>query len=67
VLPFGAHAVCAEPQTGIRPAQEIDLVAGEIEASEKQLRDRFYRVEGKPNPQVSIREQLIDDESNAGS
>jgi hypothetical protein len=56
VLRFGARVVCAEPQTGIRPVQEIDLVAGEIEASEKQLGDRFHPVEGKSNTKVSIRE-----------
>jgi hypothetical protein len=56
VRPFGSHVVRGEPQTGIRPAEEIDFVAGEIEASEKQVGDRFYRVEGKSKAQVSIGE-----------
>jgi hypothetical protein len=49
VLPFGSHVACGKPQTSIRPTQEIDFVAGEIDASEKQVGDRFYRVEGKSN------------------
>jgi hypothetical protein len=56
VRPFGSHVVRGEPQTGIRPAEEVDFVAGEIEASEKQVGDRFYRVEGKSKAQVSIGE-----------
>jgi hypothetical protein len=54
VSPIGSHVLAREPQAGISPAQEIDLVAGEIGTSEEQIGNRFQRVEGKSNAQGSI-------------
>ena len=57
--------VAQEPQTSIRPAKEVDLVAGELETSQTQLGDRLHPIERKSDAQVLIGEQLLDDHSNA--
>jgi hypothetical protein len=67
LLRRASHGASQEPHTSIGPAQEIDLVAGEIEASQKQLSDGVHPVERKSDAQVLIGEQLVDDHSNTGS
>ena len=67
VLRLAAQGAPQEPHTRICPAEEIDLVAGEIDASQKQIGDRLHRIERKSDAQVFIGEQLLDDHSNASS
>jgi hypothetical protein len=67
VLRLAAQRAPQEPHTRICPAEEIDLVAGEIDASQKQIGDRLHRIERKSGAQVFIGEQLHDDHSNASS
>jgi hypothetical protein len=64
VLPFAAHFVAQEPQTIIRLPKEVDLIAGELDTSQTQLGDRLEPIERKPDAQVLIGEQLLDDRSN---
>jgi hypothetical protein len=64
VLPFASHVVAQEPQTSIRPAKEVDLVAGELDTSQTQLGHRLDPIERKPDAQALIGEQLLDDGSN---
>jgi hypothetical protein len=59
--------VSQEPQTSIRPAEQIDLVRAEIDTSQTQLGDRLNPVERKSDSQVLIGEQLLDNHSNARS
>jgi hypothetical protein len=67
VLPLAYYFVLEEPQAIIRPAKEVDLVAGEIGTSQTQLGDRFDPVERKSHAQDLVGEQLVDDCSNSGS
>jgi hypothetical protein len=67
VLRSAAQGAPQEPHTRVCPAEEIDLVAGEIDASQKQIGDRLHRIERKSDAQVFIGEQLLDDHSNASS
>jgi hypothetical protein len=67
VLRCAAYGASHKPHTSIGPAQEIDLVAGEIEASQKQVGDGLYRIDRKSGAQVLIGEKLVNDHSNARS
>jgi hypothetical protein len=50
---LAAQGARQEPHTRICPAEEIDLVAGEIDASQTQIGDRLHRIERKLGAQVS--------------
>jgi hypothetical protein len=65
VLSFASYFVAQEPETSIRPAKEVDLLAGELDTSQTQLGDRLDLIERKSDAQVLIGEQLLDDRSNA--
>jgi hypothetical protein len=64
VLSFASY-FAQEPETSIRPAKEVDLLAGELDTSQTQLGDRLDLIERKSDAQVLIGEQLLDDRSNA--
>jgi hypothetical protein len=63
VRPHVAH----EPDRGIRPAEEVELVGVEFDPSQAQLDDRLRRVQDESNAQLPVREQLLDGHSNSGS
>jgi hypothetical protein len=67
LLRRASHGASQEPQTSIRPAEQVYLVAREIEASQKQFGDGFHWIERKSDAQGLIGEQPRDDHSNAGS
>ena len=66
-LRFAAPHFTQEPHPRIGPAKKIDLVAGEIEALQQQVRDRLPRVECQSNAQILIGKQFLDHDSNNSS
>jgi hypothetical protein len=64
---FAAPHLTQEPHSWIGAAKKIDLVTGEIEALQQQVRDRLPRVERKSNAQVLIGKQFLDHDSNNSS
>src|SRR4029453_10877815 len=65
--PFAANLVAKEPQTSIRPANKVDLVACELETAQAQFGDRLHPVERKFDAQSLIGEQFLDDHSDSRS
>jgi hypothetical protein len=65
VRPFAARDVTQEPQTSIRPAKQVDVFPAEIETSQTEIGDCLDPIERKSEAQVLIREQMLDDLSNA--
>ena len=58
VLRIALRGAGPEPQTGIRSAEQVDLVRTQFEASETELRQRLHPIDNELDPQVFIGEQL---------
>jgi len=56
-----------KPEAGLSAAKKIDLIVCEVEPPEAQLGDRVDAIARKPDAQIFIGEQFVDDHSDANA
>jgi hypothetical protein len=63
-VPHERPRTAPEPQSGICPAEQIDLVGPELETMETEVRQSLHTIAHESDPQVLVSEQLVDNDSN---
>jgi hypothetical protein len=58
------HRAAPEPQASIRLAEQVDFARRQVEAPEAELCHSFDSIERKSGPEIFVREQSVDDDSN---